>query len=65
MTGQSRPSFKPRPKGKTPAERSVEFDAQQAQLKAEAAERRRARADAAPTKSARRAGHRRALSLRA
>jgi hypothetical protein len=29
-----------KPKGKTPAERSVEFDAVQAKLKAEAAERR-------------------------
>jgi len=35
-------SFGSRPQGKTPAERSVEFDAVQAKLKAEAAERRAA-----------------------
>jgi hypothetical protein len=38
--------FAQRPKGKTPAERSVEFDAQQAQMKADAAARREARAAA-------------------
>ena len=32
----------PRPKRKTPAERAVEFDAEQVRLKAEAAERRAA-----------------------
>jgi len=33
-----------RPKAKTPAERSVEFDAKQAQLRKEAADRREAAA---------------------
>jgi hypothetical protein len=37
---QPRSSLPQRPKSKTPAERSVEFDATQARLKAEAAERR-------------------------
>ena len=37
---QPRSGFAQKPKGKTPAERSVEFDAVQAKLKAEAAERR-------------------------
>ena len=49
MAGQ--PRFASRPKSKTPAERSVEFDATQAKLKAEAAERRKAAADAATKKS--------------
>ncbi len=50
MAEQRRPPLQPRPKSKTPAERSVEFDAEQARLKAEAAARREARAaaEAAP-----------------
>jgi hypothetical protein len=43
MADQRRGSFASRPKSKTPAERSVEFDAQQAQLRADAAARRAAR----------------------
>ena len=43
MAGQNR-SFPQRPKAKTPAERSVEFDAVQAKLRAEAASRRQAQA---------------------
>ena len=42
-----------RPKRKTPEEKSQEFDAQQAKLKAEAAERRAA-ADKAPDKGKKR-----------
>jgi hypothetical protein len=38
----SRQPFAAKPKSKTPAERSVEFDATQARLKAEAAARREA-----------------------
>lgn len=43
-----------RPKAKTPAERSVEFDAKQAQLREEAAERRKAAANADPKKKPKR-----------
>jgi hypothetical protein len=49
---QRRGPFASRPKSKTPAERSVEFDAHQAQLKADAAERRQAREGAAREASA-------------
>jgi hypothetical protein len=43
MTGQRRPQPRlSRPPGKTPAERSAEFDAKQAKLKADAADRREA-----------------------
>jgi len=41
------PSRLSRPPGKSPAERSAEFDAEQARLKAEAAERRKAAAEKA------------------
>jgi len=44
MAEQRRPPLSPRAKGKTPAERSAEFVAEQARLKAEAAERRKAAA---------------------
>jgi len=44
MTGQRRPQPIARPKGKSPAERSEEFDATQKQLKEEAAARREAKA---------------------
>ena len=44
-------SFGSKPQGKTPAERSVEFDAVQAKLKAEAAERREAAAAKDPKKA--------------
>jgi hypothetical protein len=44
MAPQPRGKFQQRPKSKTPAERSVEFHATQARLKAEAAERREAAA---------------------
>jgi hypothetical protein len=47
MAGPRNAPQSPRAKGKTPAERSVEFDAEQARLKAEAAERRKAREKAA------------------
>jgi hypothetical protein len=40
MPPQPKSGFGAKPKGKTPAERSVEFDAVQAKLKAEAAARR-------------------------
>ena len=43
--------FSPRPKRKTPAERSVEFDAIQARLKSEAAERRAAREAQPPART--------------
>jgi len=46
MAGPRNAPQSPKTKGKTPAERSVEFDAHQAKLKAEAAERRKARAAA-------------------
>jgi len=49
MAGQ--PRFASKPKSKTPAERSVEFDATQAKLKAEAAERRKAAAETAAKKA--------------
>jgi hypothetical protein len=52
MASHSKSSFGQRPKQKTPAERSVEFEAVQARLKAEAAERRKAAA-AAPGKARR------------
>ena len=42
MAAQSAGRYQARPKSKTPAERSVEFDAVQAKLKAEAADRRKA-----------------------
>jgi hypothetical protein len=42
MAVQAKSSFQQRPKAKTPAERSVEFDAVQARLRTEAAERRAA-----------------------
>ena len=42
--------FASKPRSKTPAERSVEFDATQARLKAEAAERREAAAKSAGDK---------------
>ena len=45
------PSRISRPPAKSPAERSAEFDAKQARLKAEAAERRKAAADKASKKS--------------
>ena len=51
MASQARSSFGQRPKSKTPAERSVEFDAVQARLRAEAAARRKAAA--APSKARR------------
>ena len=44
MAEQRRAPSLQRPKGKSPAERSEEFDATQARLKAEAAERRAAAA---------------------
>ena len=47
MADQRRPSLPQRPKGETPAERSVRFDATQARLKEEAAARRAASQDAA------------------
>jgi hypothetical protein len=40
MALQAKSQFAAKPKRQTPAERSVEFDAVQAKLKAEAAERR-------------------------
>jgi hypothetical protein len=49
MAGQAA-KFQAKPKSKTPAERSVEFDAVQAKLKAEAAERREAAAASTPRK---------------
>jgi hypothetical protein len=64
MTGQRKSPLPQRPRGKTPAERSIEFDAHQARLKAEAAERRQARADATRSKPASRVVRRRALSMR-
>jgi hypothetical protein len=42
MPVQAKTGFTQRPKAKTPAERSVEFDAVQARLREEAAERRKA-----------------------
>jgi hypothetical protein len=44
-----------RPPGKSPAERSAEFDAKQAQLKAEAAARREAAAEKAAAEEKKRA----------
>ena len=44
MAAQEQGRYGARPKSKTPAERSVEFDAVQARLKAEAAARRQAQA---------------------
>jgi hypothetical protein len=41
MAGPAKSGFNQRPKSKTPAERSVEFDAVQKRLKDEAAERRK------------------------
>ena len=49
MSGSSGPPA--RPKAKTPAERSEEFDAKQAQLRKDAAERRAAAAKKAAKKS--------------
>ena len=48
MALQAKSPFSPRPKRKTPAERSVEFDALQARLKSEAAARREAGTTPAP-----------------
>jgi hypothetical protein len=49
MPGQQRrQQVSVRPRGKSPAERSEEFDAKQAQLKADAAERREAAKDSPP-----------------
>ena len=45
MAQPKKAPFAARPKSKTPAERSVEFDATQARLKAEAAARRAARVE--------------------
>jgi hypothetical protein len=53
MAAQANPKFPQRPKAKTPAERSVEFDAVQARLRAEAAERRESREAPARSKSRR------------
>ena len=53
MAGESKPQSRlRRPPGKTPAERSAEFDAKQAKLKAEAAERRKAAAEKAKAEKA-------------
>ena len=53
MALEVKSQFSSRPKRKTPAERSVEFDAVQARLKSEAAERRETHA-ARPTARTRR-----------
>jgi hypothetical protein len=52
MTPPPNQSGQPRPRSKTPAERSEEFAAHQAKLKAEAQERRKtAKARPVPTRS--------------
>jgi hypothetical protein len=51
MTSPQRPPLRPqRPKQKTPAERAEEFAGEQQRMKREAAERREAKAKAAPAK---------------
>jgi hypothetical protein len=51
MAPTQKAPFARRPKSKTPAERSVEFDAKQAKLKADAAERRAAQSEKPKPKS--------------
>ena len=53
MASNAKTGFAQRPKSKTPAERSAELTAASAKLKAEAAARRKARADSERTSAER------------